>query len=103
MTNPKIYMSNKINFDLISKNELNDFDDENWFSKQDFLFRNNSNNVNKSIISFEHLNYNSFGNINKTFITILQSYFENNNKKYIINLINFFSILIIFIIIIFFK
>jgi len=90
MTNPKIYMSNKINFDLISKNELNDFDDENWFSKQDFLFRNNSNNVNKSIISFEHLNYNSFGNINKTFITILQSYFENNNKKYIINLINFF-------------
>ena len=89
-TNPQIFMSNKVNFNLTSKNERNFFDEENWFSKQDFLFRNNSNNINKSIISFEHLNYNHFGNINKTFITTLQSYIENNNKTYIINLINFF-------------
>ena len=90
MTNPKIYMSNKENFSLNNKNDNNDFDEENWFSKQDFLFRNNTKNINKSIISFEHLNYNYFGTINKTFITSLQCYFENNKKKFIINLINFF-------------
>ena len=89
-TNPKIYISNKEKFILNNKNDNNDFDEENWFSKQDYLFRNNSDNINKSIISFEHLNYNYFGTINKTFITSLQCYFQNNNKKYIINLINFF-------------
>ena len=89
-TNPKIYMSNKEEFILDNKNDNNDFDEENWFSRQDFLFRNNSNNINKSIISFEHLNYNYFGTINKTFIASLQCYIENNNKKYIINLINYF-------------
>ena len=87
---PKIYMSTKINFNYESKNENNDYDEDNWFSKQDYLFRNNSNNINKSIISFEHLNYNYFGVINKTFITTMKYYVENNNKKYIIDLINFF-------------
>ena len=88
--NPKIYISNDNSFSSKPKNDNNDYDDDNWFSKQDYLFRNNSYNINKSIISFEHLNYNYFGIINKTFITSLQCYFENNNKKYIINLINLF-------------
>jgi hypothetical protein len=90
MTNPIIYKSNNHNFTINSENNNNNYDDENWFSKQDYLFRNNSNNVNKSIISFEHLNYNFFGKLNKTFIISLQCYFENKNKKYIINFINFF-------------
>ena len=88
-TNPVIYKSINYTF-TINSNNNNDYDEENWFSKQDYLFRNNSNNVNKSIISFHHLNYNFFGKLNKTFIISLQSYFENKNKKYIINLINFF-------------
>ena len=88
-TNPVIYKSIVHNF-IINSNNNNDYDEENWFSKQDYLFRNNSDNVNKSIISFHHLNYNFFGKLNKTFIISLQSYFENKNKKYIINLINFF-------------
>ena len=89
-TNPIIYKSINHNFTINSNNNNNDYDEENWFSKQDYLFRNNSNNVNKSIISFEHLNYNFFGKLNKTFIISLQSYFENKNKKYIINFINFY-------------
>ena len=89
-TNPNIYKSNKINLTINDNKNNNDYDIENWFSKQDFIFRNNSDNINKSIISFEHLNYNYFGKINKTFITSLQCYFQNNNKKIIINLINFY-------------
>ena len=89
-TNPNIYKSNKKNFTINNNNKNNDYDMENWFSKQDFLFRNNSDNINKSIISFEHLNYNYFGKINKTFIISLQCYFQKNNKKIIINLINFY-------------
>ena len=94
-TNPVIYKSINYTF-TINSNNNNDYDEENWFSKQDYLFRNNSNNVNKSIISFHHLNYNFFGKLNKTFIISLQSYFENKNKKYIINLINFFILMIFF-------
>ena len=90
LINPNIYTSNPKNYKFENKNDINEFDNENWFSKQDFLFRNNSKNLNKSIISFEHLNYNYFGKLNKTFITSLQYYFENKNKKYIINIINFF-------------
>jgi len=89
-TNPLIYKSINHNFTINSNNNNNGYDEENWFCKQDFLFRNNSDNINKSIISFEHLNYNFFGKLNKTFIISMQSYFENNNKKYIINFIDFF-------------
>ena len=90
-TNPIIYKSNKKNFTIDSKDKNNEYDDENWFSKQDFLFRNDTNNSNKSIISFEHLNYNYYGEINKTYIVSLQSCFERKNKKYILNLINYFN------------
>ena len=89
-TNPNIYKSNKKNFTINNNNYNNDFDVENWFSKQDFIFRNNSDNINKSIISFQHLNYNYYGIINKTFIISMQCYFQNKNKKIIINLINFY-------------
>ena len=37
-TNPKIYMSNKEEFILDNKNDNNDFDEENWFSRQDFFY-----------------------------------------------------------------
>jgi len=89
-TNPIIYKSVNHNFTINSNNNNNDYEEENWFCKQDYLFRNNSNNLNKSIISFKHLNYNFFGKLNKTFIISLQSYFENKSKKYIINFINFY-------------
>ena len=89
-TNPNIYKSNKQNFTINSNKNNNDYDIENWFSKQDFIFRNNSDNINKSIISFQHLNYNYYGKINKTFIISMQCYFQKNNKKIIINLINFY-------------
>ena len=87
-TNPNIYKSNKINFTINNNNNNNDYNEDNWFSKQDFIFRNNSDNINKSIISFQHLNYNYFGKINKTFIISLQCYFQHKNKKIIINIIN---------------
>ena len=90
LTNPNIYKSNPKTLNFENEDYKNGFSNENWFSKQDFLFRNNSNNINKSIISFEHLNYNYFGNLNKTFIVTLQYYFENKNKKYVINIINLF-------------
>ena len=89
-TNPNIYKSNKINFTINNNNNNNDYNEDNWFSKQDFIFRNNSDNINKSIISFQHLNYNYFGKINKTFIISLQCYFQHKNKKIIINIINFY-------------
>jgi hypothetical protein len=88
--NPKIYMSNNYIPKIKTKNDNNDYDDDNWFSVNDYFFRINSNNINTSILSFEHFNYNYFGMINKTFIISLQCYIENNDKKYIINLINFF-------------
>ena len=42
MTNPNIYKSNRKIINPGSKNKRNGYAEENWFSQQDFLFRNNS-------------------------------------------------------------
>ena len=78
----------------ISKSEhtllLNDsFYSENWFSKHDYDFRNFSKYFDISI-NFLHLNINHEGKINKSSIITMQNFYKNNNdKRYIINIIFF--------------
>ena len=62
---------------------------ENWFVKQDYDFRVNSNvRYNMKFTAF-HLNYNYYGKLNKTNIFSLQNLEIFNDKYYIINLIFF--------------
>ena len=61
---------------------------ENWFFELDYNFRvQNNNDFNFNIF---HLNENNRGNINKTNAIVMQTFLRNNNnKKYVINIIFF--------------
>ena len=68
--------------------------DKNWFSILDYFFRRTINISETDLltnISLAHLNVESDGNINKTFISYSQQYIKHNNRNYIINLIFFVS------------
>ena len=69
----------------------NSFYKENWFIKQDYDFRVKANEINNIDFSLAHLNYNYYGNINKTIIFSIQNYETFNGKHYIINLIYFIN------------
>ena len=79
---------NKTNF---AQKKNNSFYEENWFIKQDYKFREIANNINNTILSFENLNYNYFGKLNRSNIFTLQNYFNTNGKSYIINIIFFIN------------
>ena len=73
--------------------ENNFFYEENWFKILDYDFRK-SINLDEDLltnISLAHLNLESDGNINKTFITYSQQYIKHANRTYIINIIFFIS------------
>ena len=69
----------------------NSFYKENWFIKQDYDFRVKANEIINIDFSIAHLNYNYYGNINKTTIFSIQNYEISNGKHYIINLIYFIN------------
>ena len=64
---------------------------ENWFTKQDYIFRETANEKYWARLSFADLNYNYYGKLNKSNIISLQNYFNVNNKNYIINIIYFIN------------
>ena len=62
----------------------------NWFKGFDFDFRNSMNNTEYDLvtnISLAHLNQESDGDINKTFITFAQQYIRKDDREFIINII----------------
>ena len=69
----------------------NSYYEENWFMKQDTLFRESITTTKErySQISLAHLNNEYNGNINKSLIISSQQYIQSNNKHYIINIIFF--------------
>ena len=70
----------------------NYYQDLNWFSPIDYKFRSeiNINDVDLlTNISLAHLNVESDGSINKTFITYSQQYIKHENRYFIINIIFF--------------
>ena len=82
----------------ISKNETkndeeyflnNGYYKENWFTYQDYSFREHVNEVNFSKLSFSNLNYNYYGKLNQSNIVTIQDFIEANGKFYIFNLIYF--------------
>ena len=65
---------------------------ENWFINQDYGFRTIAHENFDLLMNFLHLNDNHEGNINKTTIVSMQSFFKNKqNEKFIINIIYFIS------------
>ena len=69
----------------------------NWFKFVDYDFRSSINNSKYNLvtnISFAHLNQESEGDINKTFISYAQQYIREDNREYIFNII-FFGIKLI--------
>ena len=90
--------TNSIISPKISKNQTNfgkktndSYFTENWFLKQDYEFRMNSNENYDSKISFFNLNFNYFGKLNRTNIITLQNYLKSNNKHFIVNIIYFIN------------
>ena len=80
------FISPKINFSLSGTSNLNtSYEFENWFIKQDSIFRQYSDE------SFDlNLNTNHEGNINKTNVISMQTSYNNNlGEKFIINIIFF--------------
>ena len=69
----------------------NSFYKENWFIKQDYDFRVNATVENNLKFSIAHLNYNYYGNLNKTNIICIQNYESSNGRNFIINLIFFIN------------
>ena len=77
-------------YDIESNQNLNLELNKNWFTYADCSFRKESNYL--LDIEFYHLNENNKGSINKTNIITLQTYIYNNeNKKYVIDLIYFLN------------
>ena len=74
----------------------NFFPEENWFKAVDYIFRSSINITNDECnnmanISFAHLNVESDGRINKTFITYSQQCIEYNNRYFIINIFFYYN------------
>ena len=66
----------------------------NWFKFVDYDFRSSINNSKYNLvtnISFAHLNQESEGDINKTFISYAQQYIREDNREYIFNIIFFWN------------
>ena len=77
-------------YDIESNQNLNLELNKNWFTYADCSFRKESNY--SLDMEFYHLNENNKGSINKTNIITLQTYIYNNeNKKYVIDLIYFLN------------
>jgi len=60
---------------------------ENWFTYQDYSFREKANEVNYSKLSFSNFNYNYYGKLNQSNIVTNQDLIKINGKFYIFNLI----------------
>ena len=69
----------------------NSFYKENWFTKQDYDFRLKANEKNNAEISLNHLNYDFYGKLNKSYIMSMQNFVTYDNHKYIINIIFFIN------------
>ena len=85
------FISPKINKTKSSHSELlnNSFYSENWFTKQDYDFRESSKFWDMQI-AYLHLNINYELKLNQSFVIALQSFFKNNKgQRYIINNIYF--------------
>ena len=77
---------------VIHGEKYNDsFYKENWFAKQEYDFRINTNENHNVKFTASQLNYNYYGKLNKTNIFALQNYETSNGKNYIINLIFFIN------------
>ena len=78
-------------YSVKSKYLNNYYYNENWFIKQDKLFREKVDLSNDQYLelSFSHLNYEHNGNINKSLIISSQQYIKRNEKYYIINIVFF--------------
>ena len=72
---------------------LNYYPDSNWFVNIDYNFRYSINTKEDLLtnISLAHLNLESDGDINKTFITYSQQYIKYKERNYIINIIFFIN------------
>lgn len=85
------YISPKINKTKSSHSELlnNSFYSENWFTKQDYDFRESSK-FSDMKLNYYHLNINYELKLNQSFVVSLQNFYKNNKgKRYIINNIYF--------------
>ena len=85
------FISPKINKTKSSHSELlnNSFYNENWFTKQDYDFRESSKLWDTKLTYF-HLNIHYELTLNQSFVVTLQIFFNNNKgKRYIINIIYF--------------
>ena len=83
---PKINRSKPEYSNLIN----NSFYLENWFINQDYIYRSIASEESDLICDFFHLNINHEGNINKTTVYTMQTFYKNNKgKKFIINIIYF--------------
>ena len=85
------FISPKINKTKSSHSELlnNSFYRENWFTKQDYDFRESSKFQDMKL-SYFHLNINDELKLNQSFVVTLQCFYKNNKgKRYIINNIYF--------------
>ena len=89
LLNPLVNNSHFVRTKLIN----NSFYKENWFMKQDNIFRESVNDSHNgySDISFAHLNHEYNGNINKSFIISCQQYIKSDDRHYIINIIFFLN------------
>ena len=70
----------------------NFFEELNWFSLIDYDFRNKINIYDEDLatnINLAHLNVESDGSINKTFISYSQQYIKHQSRYFIINIIFF--------------
>jgi hypothetical protein len=67
--------------------KIDNYYSENWFITQDYEFRESANDTNNFKLSFATFNYDYFGNLNKSSIYCLQTYFNEKGKSYILNII----------------
>ena len=89
LLNPLINSTHFDHTELIQNSYYN----ENWFMKQDNIFRESINDSQSGYfeISLAHLNYEYNGNINKSLIISSQQYINSNDRHYIINIIFFLN------------
>ena len=69
----------------------NNYYKENWFTYQDYSFREQANEVNFSKLSFSNLDYNYYGKLNQSNIVTIQDFIEINGKFYIFNFIYYIN------------
>ena len=88
------FISPKPSMSSDNLNELinNSYYTENWYFKEDSMFRKYSSQYFNLYMNFIHLNLVHEGNINKTNIIVLDSYYKNNlNRQFIIEIIYFIN------------